>query len=277
MESLMAELESLDEARRYDEAKEVAEKLLRRWPNSYEVVDKVSALYHNAYLLSKERADMDRAIELTQRLFALAEDPTGAKRFELLSRMAGHYENLEDWTMARKYYEEGNVGRLNDWALARCMANEGKNAEAAEALSGAFSIGLGELISDCVMLGKVWQEQGCPEKAEAALKWACGAIESLGKETTATFGQLTMALYLNLAFLQDEQGRGADAERSIRTAVRIARDGGSGTSCDFLTVDQLKVAVITRESGVDLPLALIREKGSPELLAAALDEAGLEA
>lgn len=216
---------------------------------------------------------MDRAIELTQRQFALAEDPTGAKRFELLSRMAGHYENLEDWDMARKYYEEGNVGCLNDRTLARCMANKAKNAEAAEALSGVFSLGLGEIVSDCVMLGKVWQEQGCPEKAEAALNWACGAIESLGKEAAVTFGPLAMALYLNLAFLQGKQGRSADAEKSTRTAVRIARDGGSWASCDFLTVNQLKVAVMKRESGVDLPLAIVRENGSPELLAAALEEA----
>lgn len=181
------------EEKRFDEAKSVAEKRLRSFPNSYKAVEKTSNFYSDAFLFTQNRANMERAIELTQRLFALVEDPTGATRFELLSRMANHYELLNDWEAAKKY------------------------------------------------------------------------------------DPLAMTLYYELAFLQEKQGRSAEAQENIRTAVRIARDGGPGAAQDFLTDERVHISAEDQgKSGVELILLLTQTRGSKALVAAAREEAGQE-
>lgn len=263
--------------KRFDEAKSVAEKLLRSFPNSYKAVEKTSNFYSDAFLFTQNRANMERAIELTQRLFALVEDPTGATRFELLSRMANHYELLNDWETAQKYYREGNVGRVNDRALARCMGNAAKDRKAAEALSEVFFSSLAELLCDCLMLEQIWQEPGEPERAEAALNWGSSAIEALGIKAAKKYDPLAMTLYYELAFLQEKQGRSAEAQENIRTAVRIARDGGPGAALDFLTDERVHISAEDQgKSGVELILLLTQTRGSKALVAAAREEAGQE-
>ena len=180
---LLGQMQALSDAEKHEEARALAEKLLRCYPNDAEVVEKAAHVYYDCFILFHDRAHMEQAIALTKRLFTLAEDKTGMKRFELLSTLGNQYENLQEWETARKYYREGNVGKLNDRSLARLLANEGRDKEAVEAISKVFFNSFYEMICDTLLLEQSWKKLDQPEKAAGALTWGLNAIDGLGRMT----------------------------------------------------------------------------------------------
>lgn len=127
MEEIISEANNFVSEGQYGKASEAAEKLVRRYPNSYEAVENASNVFQNIAVLTMEKSYTERAVELTKRLFSLLEDGDVIKRFELLKKLANQYELMENWDMAQKYYKESNVGGANNRALSRCLANAGKN------------------------------------------------------------------------------------------------------------------------------------------------------
>lgn len=275
MEALLTRMDALCTAGQYRQAEEQAEKVLRRYPNSERAVERVANLYYNLFLFTQEKTSMEKAIELTNRLFALSEDETGTRRFALLSRLANQYELLEDWDMARNYYEKGNVCGLNNRALARCLANAGKNPEAVMAVSDVFSASLFELISDAILLEQIWQKLGCPEKGAAALRWGCAVLEAAGEETTASFSALAVAMYVELAKLEEEQGNRAAADERIRAAVEMTKNGGIRTGQpEFLQPSRAEVVVTGPQGSLELIEAWLDKPETARLLALVRREAG---
>lgn len=177
---MLREMKAFGKEDKYTEARALAEKLLRCYPNDAEVVEEAAHVYYDSHVRENKDSYIEQAIALTKRLFTLAEDSTGMKRFELLSTLGNQYENLRDWETARKYYKEGNVGNLNDRALARLLANEGRDEEAVVAISSIFFHNLYLLLTDVLVLEQSWKKLECPEKAAAANRWALALIESGG-------------------------------------------------------------------------------------------------
>ncbi|MBQ8834085.1 MAG: helix-turn-helix domain-containing protein [Oscillospiraceae bacterium] len=178
--TLIQEMKAFDKADKNGEARALAEKLLRAYPNDAEVVEEAAHVYYDSHVRENKPEYIEQAIALTKRLFTLTEDKTGMKRFELLSTLGNQYENLQDWETARKYYKEGNVGNLNDRALARLLANEEKDGEAVEAISKIFFKNLYLLLTDVLVLEQCWKKLEEPEKAAAANRWALALIEGGG-------------------------------------------------------------------------------------------------
>lgn len=276
MDKMIERMKALREEENYEEAKQIGEKILRSYPNEYRAVEAVSNLYHSIYLYTGEENSMLRAIELTERLFALVDDPTGVKRLELVSRMANHYELLEDWEKARKYYKEGNVSRANDRALARCRANAGKDREAAKEVSDVFFKGLFEVLSDCLILGHIWEELEQYDMAEAVLNWGCMAIKEAGSEIANVFSGLLMMMYVELAGLESKRESYERAKEHIRLAVSIARSGRVETDKQsFLENGERNVIVHLPEQGVKQVMQWLEKGGDEWLLSVAREEAGI--
>ena len=242
-EAMIQEMEKLADQGRFGEAKEAAQRLLRHYPNDYRAVAQAANIYYRSFSPALDKGDMVRAIELTKRLFALAEDPAGMKRFELMSRLGNQYENIDDYETARKYYTDSNVAGLNDRELARLLGKEGRNREAAEAVTKVFSSTLCNLFTDIMMLQQVWRELGELEKARAALEWGIGALGTVGGGLGKTYAPLGVVMYLQLAGLARESGDEARREEYGQKAVALAGGGNISTAPDFLTDNVTELSV----------------------------------
>lgn len=242
-QAMLDEMEALAVAQRFDEAKELAQKLLRNYPNDYQVVSKVSDLYYRSDVTVDGSSDMAYSIELTKRLFTLLDDPTGMERFNLLSRLGNQYELLKNYEMARKYYTESNVFCANNRALARMLADEGKYREASDAITEEFTLDLFNLLLNTMSLHKVWRELGEPQKAEAALDWAIGAVKTAGKNLAENYAPMLVVLYTQKMGLAKETGDGAKARSCAESAIALVEKREENKSVDFLTGNLKKLLI----------------------------------
>lgn len=242
-QSLLDALEELAKEQKFDEAKALAQKLLRSYPNDYDVVSKVADLYYRSDVTVDGSADMAYSIELTKRLFALLDDPTGMERFNLLSRLGNQYELMKNWDMARKYYTESNVFCANNRALARMLADEGKYREAADAITEEFTQDLFNILLNSMSLHKVWRELGEPEKAEAALDWAICAVKTAGKGLAESYAPMLVVLYTQKMGLAKKQGDEAKANACAEAAIALVEKREQNDSADFLTGNYKKLLI----------------------------------
>lgn len=219
METMLAEMEQMDDEGNYEKAVEIAEKLLQCYPNEEVVVDKVAKLYYRISVSTADKSAMEKSIELTKRMFALVDDSTGAKRFELLSSLGNQYALIEDWEQAKKYYEEGNVGKMNDRALAGLLAKEGKDEEAVAALSDVFVESLFHMITDIFQMTSMWETIGESKKAEDALLWAAQTMETLTGEAVAHLVPVKNTMYFLLAVSAESQNDNEKADEFVRKAI----------------------------------------------------------
>lgn len=254
---LLDKMEKAAEEDRFEDAKLTAQTLLRSYPNDYSVVDRVADFYYHIFIRIHDNASMEYAIELVQRLFKLADDPSGKKQYELFSRLGNMYELLDNWEKAREYHEKGNVAGNNERTLAYALAQEGKNQEALDRLSKVFMTNLFYLMVDANRIKELWELQEQPEKAKAALKWAVGAMDNLGPEMLENLRILAASFAINLAGMEED-----GFEEYLRRAVRLL----SGTA------DAQGICFVT-----EMPKQIYSSVlDSPEKLSAILSAPGLE-
>ena len=263
-QSKLNAMEELAKAARFAEAKELAQKLLRNYPNDYDVVSKAASIYYRSHVTVNGNADMEYTIELTKRLFKLLDDPTGMKRFDLLSSLGNQYELLGDRDMARKYYAESNVGGVNDRALARLLADEGKYQEAADAITMEFTQDLFNLLLNAMSLHSVWRELGEPDKAEAALNWAIGAIKTAGKELARNYAPMLVILYTQMMALAKERGQEDKAQACAESAIALIEKPEENSSPDFLTGNHKELLISSTLNNPDFIREVLNQSGTDQ-------------
>ncbi len=244
-----------------------AEILVRNYPNDCKVLEGCSDLFYNLYMTTFERDHMERSIELMKRLMAVETDPTGAKRFERLSRLANQHELLQEWEKAEEYYKEGNVSGMNDRALARCLANAGKNTAALEALSEVFRMDLFWMVQDVFVFAQLLEEQKNYDQADGALNWACAALEQAGGNVSRHFSGMLMVLYVKRAWMAEYREEWGKAESFIRMAAEIAAGKKEFSEPDF--IDSGKLGKLLGNLPKDSTALLGLLESSPRLLALA--------
>ena len=122
LEEKVAEIKELSLANEDEKAIALAEELLRRYPNEYDVVDGAASAYYTAFIHKREETYLRRCMELIHRKYALSKDTSGKKWFEMQTNLANCHELLGEWKKAKDFYEESNVAGLNDSNIARCLA-----------------------------------------------------------------------------------------------------------------------------------------------------------
>lgn len=229
-QSLLERMKKAAEEDCFEDAKRIARTVLRSYPNDFSVVDQVADLYYHIFIRIHDNASMEYAIELVQRLFKLADDPSGKMRYELFSRLGNMYELLDDWEKAREYHEKGNVAGNNERTLAYALAQEGKSREALDRLSKVFMTNLFYLMVDANRIKELWEQQEQPEKAKAALQWAVSAMDNLGPEMLENLRILAASFALNLAGMEENK-----YEEHLRRAVQLLSGATNAQGLCFVT------------------------------------------
>lgn len=267
MEAMLAEMEQLDHDGDYEKAKEIAEKLLQCYPNEMEVVEKTANLYYRVYTCTGEAAAMEKCISLTKCEFALVDDPTGTKKFELFSSLGNQYALLGDYEQARKYYNEGNVAKVNDRALAGLLANEGKEKEAVVAISDVFVENLFYMMTDILQLHGSWKALGELEKAEEALQWGITVLGALTGDSVSHLTPMKNTMYILLAVSAEERKDFQNAEEYIKNAI-ISADGcpTEKTQYDFLDCTKAGKLVGTAPASPEMVIQTLQAFGATRLI-----------
>ena len=221
-EALLNQMEAHCAAARHAEAAETAELLLRRYPNDAEAVKDAASLFYKLHMFTGDTAYLRRSIDLTKRLFVLEKDPTGLKRFELMSSLGNQYALLEEWDTAEKYYRESNLSGVNDFSLANILTNTGKHREAVPALSKLINHQVYDLICSILSLQNCWTELGEKEKAMQTLHWGMALLNSGDSSLRREFSLLGTAMSMSLACLKEEAVDEAAADAAIQEAIRYA-------------------------------------------------------
>ena len=262
-------LEMQDEA-----AIEGAEKLLRRYPNEYRVVEIAQRVYYSAFIRTSDKSKMQRAIELIHRQFDLIKGDDWKKWFELRANLANCHELLQEWELAKKYYEESNVAGNKDLSLARCRLRMGEHDNALATTSEVIEQLVFKLTTAIQQLAEGWKEKGDLKKAKAVLRWGVDIVER-GGILHDTFNTVLMFMLVSLMAMEEETGEHTLAEEYVRRAVRVEMGRNScEEQINFLAHDN-KITLVESEYGDNSRiLAWLSGMEDDHLLQVAKDEMG---
>jgi len=248
-----------------EQAAETAELLLRRYPNDPDAVDAAASLYYKLHMLTGEKDHLRRCIDLTKRLFVLDKDPSGKRRFELMSMLANQYGLLEEWETAETYYRDSNVGGVNDFSLANILVNTKQYDKGIEALSNLITRQMYELLTSLLSLHTCWKETEQPEKAAAALRWGLSILDSCDSALSRKYSLLGTAFAMTLACLTEQSYSIAEADAAIQSAIRYAQ-GGPEEENSFLRLEKSAELVHSVKNNQETLIQWLESSGAPRLV-----------
>ena len=273
LEEKIAEIKELSLANEDEKAIGLAEELLRRYPNEYDVADCTSDAYYTAFIHNRETEYIHRCMELIHRKYTLSKDSSGKKWFEMQRELANCHELLGEWKKATEYYEESNVAGSNDANIARCLANMSETATALDKFSAAIEHKVFTLISDLMQLPNLWIDAGDTAKAIATYQAALHVIDAFKYQMNLTV--MEVSCHFALACIENENGNAEAAKECVRRAVR-AEQGKNTTDTEdhmetFLKAKNPHTVIHTAFEGSQV-IQLLTAMEEEELLAVAKEE-----
>lgn len=222
LDEMLEELEALQQSGDFHSARDMAERILRSYPNHYEAVDACANVYYAIFIHTQEEDAIFRSLELVQRLFPLVDQNPKANEYELRWRLANHYELMDDYASAMQYYEKGNLSGSQNRNIARCLVREGRSAEGLKLLSKEILAGVYRTFHDVSLLIEIHQTNNQPEKAVAATQWGIDLVRGLPAENTLFTAKLLTFLYMDLFALWKNMGKMDQARQALRHAMEQA-------------------------------------------------------
>lgn len=271
LEEKIAEIKELSLANEDEKAIALAEELLRRYPNEYEVVDCTSAAYYTAFIHNREKRYIHRCMELIHRKYVLSKDNTGKKWFEMQKELANCHELLGEWEKAKEFYEESNISGLNDANIARCLAGMEETNEAINKFSSAVENKVFTLVSDLMQLANLWMDAEDTAKTAATYQAALHIIENFKTQTNLRI--MEISCHFALACMENETGNTDAAKEQIRLAVRaeLGKNDAKSNATSFLQPEKPHQVIHTAFEGSQV-VQLLTAMGEEELLAVANEE-----
>lgn len=267
----ISEIKELSLANEDEKAMELAEELLRRYPNEYDVVDCTSDVYYTAFIHNQEKEYIHRCMELIHRKYALSKDNSGKKWFEMQKELANCHELLGEPEKAKEYYEESNISGLNDANIARCLANMKETDDAINKFSSAIENKVFTLVSDLMQLANLWVDTEDTARTSATYQAALHVIEIFKNQTNLRI--MEVSCHFALACVENEAGHTETAKEQIRRAVRAEQNKyDTGNSAElFLQAEKPHQVIHTAFEGSQV-VQLLTAMGEEELLAVAQEE-----
>lgn len=254
-----------------------AEKALKKYPNSFEVVHICAELFLIYGAESHEADKLHRALELLEqarRLISQNRDPE-ISELTLCGESASVYEFLGEQEKGLEIHRQNNAnGIFNDSIGTSLAVFLGRPEEAEPYLLRAMMTSVGTLINTIVGYVFVFLARKDSRSAQEIITLGISLLQGIKKETDAPdFLDRTYAeLYILLSHVQLETGKIEEANTSIANAARqaarfdAAPDYGV-TSFRYGTLPEsaslFDCLGVTAAGGVE---NMIRLLGDPELL-----------
>ncbi len=267
----IAEIKELSLANEDEKAIGLAEELLRRYPNEYDVVECTSDAYYTAFIHNRETEYIHRCMELIHRKYALSKDSSGKKWFEMQKELANCHELLHEWEKAKEYYEESNVAGSNDANIARCLAGMEETDEAINKFSSSIENKVFFLCSDLMQLANLWVDTEDTAKTIATYQAALHVIGTFKNQTNLKV--MEVSCYFALACIENEAGNTEAAKEYVRQAVRaeLGKYDTEGNTELFLQLEKPHQVIHTAFEGSQV-VQMLTAMGEEELLAVAQEE-----
>lgn len=183
--ALQRSLDELKEAfihKRFDQAAPLAEKLLLKYPNNFEVVHKSALLFNMKGMEQRSNRDLARSLELYERALELVEQNTAERvnQWSLRNAMARVHLTMGETETGLEMLRANNAEGVNDADIGCFLAGEdGREEEAADYLSGALMSTAMKLVNIMDDIALVYEKRGLMEKSVEAYRWVCGFVGSL--------------------------------------------------------------------------------------------------
>ena len=203
-----------------------AEKALKRFPHSFDIVFHSAVLYMIFGCRSREPDLLDRAAELMREsLLLLPQNTRGdigeASLYEYLSTiliMSGRPDEAVE--QLKKHNTEGICNDLIGMTLSLVCK---KPEEAEPFLSGALINSLGTMLQTIMGKSFAYVQCGDAESAEHLLKWGLDMLDGVARpEKTGYPDQGRGYLYTLLSLVYLETGRDAEARETLKRAAEYA-------------------------------------------------------
>ncbi|MEG6611774.1 helix-turn-helix transcriptional regulator [Pseudoclostridium thermosuccinogenes] len=205
-----------------------AEKALKKYPNSFEIVYNSAIMYEMFGLEQEDKGQLRRALELLEHsrlLLAQNSDPKISEH-TIYGDMAEVYISLGEVDQAVELLKKHNSGGIYNDLIGLTLASDCKRCdEAIPFLSEALLKNVTSLLRTIIGYMNVFFERNEYKDAQDMLLWAIdilGGLRETGKRSF--FEKVNAVLYAFLAYTQIKMGSKDDAYRSLCHAKQMAED-----------------------------------------------------
>ena len=202
-----------------------AEKALRKYPHSFQIVNASAALYHAFGIESGDKALFRRALELLERcrlLLPQNEDPQISEQ-TIYGRIAQTYLGLDETDKAIELWKAHNADGVFSPQIGQILAQNDQIEEAQRFLSEALLKLVSDLISTIIGYMNAYLKRGDYASAQAILGWGVGVLQGLREGNKPNyFDKVSAILLAALAGSQFLSGQGDEARETLNKAKELA-------------------------------------------------------
>ena len=224
-----------------------AEKALRKYPNSFQIVNASAALYRAFGFDSGDKVLFRRALELLEQsrlLLSQNEDPQISEQ-TICGRIADTYLGLGEADKAIELWKTHNADGVYSPRIGHILAQSDHIEEAVPFLSEALVKSLTDLVNTVVGYMNVYLKRGDHASAQAILGWEVGLLQGLREGNRQNYFDRISAVFLAaLAGLQFLSGQEAEARSTLIKARELAAFFDAAPS-----YDESDVRFVTRIEG----------------------------
>ena len=202
-----------------------AEKALKKYPHSFQIVSESAALYRAFGFDSGDKALFRRALELLEQsrlLLSQNEDPQISEQ-TIYGRIADTYLGLGETDKAIELWKTHNADGVYSPRIGHILAQSDHIEEAVPFLSEALLKLVSDLITTIIGYVNVYLNHGDHASAQAILHWGISLLQGLregGKPNY--FDRVSAVLLVALAGSQHLSGQGDEARDTLIKAKALA-------------------------------------------------------
>ena len=202
-----------------------AEKALKKYPHSFQIVSESAALYRAFGFDSGDKALFRRVLELLEQsrlLLPQNEDPQISEQ-TIYGRLAQTYLGLGETDKAIELWKTHNADGVYSPRIGHILAQSDHIEEAVPFLSEALLKLVSDLITTIIGYVNVYLNHGDHASAQAILHWGISLLQGLregGKPNY--FDRVSAVLLVALAGSQHLSGQGEAARDTLKKAKELA-------------------------------------------------------
>ena len=213
-------------SRDYDMLSE-AEKAVRKYPHSFEVVFTSAHVYYTFGAETKKEPWLRRAIELLQKSKLLVSQCTDPRVNEstIGGMMAEMHEMLGETDKALELLKANNAGAIfNDLIGIELLSHGGDQEEANDYLEDGLLRTISSLIQVVIGYAMLFNAKGDNASGMEMMHWIIPALEGLKKTKEPGFiDKMIVVFDTYMAIFQYNSGKQKEAVESLRKATVLAR------------------------------------------------------